>query len=167
MKQRSLSAFCIILFLSCFAGAQSKTVTNADLEKYREARLNNEREYRENYERLGLPSPEEIDRRREESFRATQELSSKLRAERLESERIDAQRQTNDRLALSSYGYGHTRVIQESYQLPYFYSYGFPTRHRSHTGYTQPGYFAGGQFWPTGPSTKPRPMFVRVRTPSL
>lgn len=165
MKQRSLFAFCIILLLAGFAAAQSRTVTNADLEKYREARLNNEREYRENYERLGLPSPEEIDRRREQSSRVTQELSSKLRAERLESERIDAQRQTNERLALSSYGFGHTRVTHESYQLPYYYSYGIPTRRRSRSGYTQPGYFAGGQFWPTGPSTKPRPMFIRVRTP--
>ncbi len=40
--------------------AQNKTVTNADLEKYRQARLAAEREYRENYERLGMPSPTEL-----------------------------------------------------------------------------------------------------------
>ena len=162
MKQRSLFAFCIILVLAVFAAAQSRTVTNADLEKYREARLNNEREYRENYERLGLPSPEEIDRRRVQSFKETEELSAKLRAERLESERIDAERQTNERLAASAYTYDRAALEPRYYQPSYFYTYGFPQRRRARTGYAQPGYFAGGQFWPTGPTTKPRPMF-RVR----
>lgn len=159
MRRRSLFAFCVVLVSTGFAAAQSKTITNADLEEYRQERLKNEREYRDNYKRLGLPSPEEIDRRRGQSFREMQELSSKLRSERLESERIDAERQAYERVTAASYQRDYDALERRYYEPPYFYSYGFPQRLRSRERYTQPGYFAGGQFWPTGPRTKPRPMF--------
>lgn len=84
----------LILFGLAFAPfsveAQTRTVTNADLEKFRAERLEAERQYRQNYERLGLPSPEELERRRVESARGREELSARLRAERLQREQLAA-----------------------------------------------------------------------------
>lgn len=170
MKQRSLFIFCLILI--SVGGVTSQTVTNADLEKYRQERLRAEREYRENYERLGLPSPEELDRRREESLKQTEELSAKLRAERLERERIEAYREAEIRAAqyerqLAAQG---TSIV---YTEPGFLTYGYggfgrgwiKGRHRRGFRHNvQRGYFAGGQFWPTG-AVRPRsaPMLIQKR----
>lgn len=87
------SLFLILFGLAFFpvaAEAQTRTVTNADLEKFRAERLEAERQYRQNYERLGLPSPEELERRRTESAREREELSARLRAERLQREQLAA-----------------------------------------------------------------------------
>lgn len=72
------------------AQGQTRTVTNADLEKFRSERLEAERQYRQNYERLGMPSPEELERQRIESAREREELSARLRAERLQREQFAA-----------------------------------------------------------------------------
>lgn len=73
------------------AAGQTKTVTNADLAKFAEKRVKAEREYRENYERLGMPSPEELDRINAADAKAREELSQRLRAERLRQEALNAQ----------------------------------------------------------------------------
>ena len=166
MKQRSLFVFCLIFGMAGFAAAQGRSVTNADLDKYKQDRLKAEREYRENYAKLGLPSPEELERRREQSRAETEQLSAKLRAARLERERIEAEREANAAFAASYYRSIQT-VQEPQYSEPsYFWSFGqtygrryrFPRR----TQYQQPGHFAGGQFWPTGPRTRPRPL-IRIR----
>lgn len=59
--------------------AQTPTVTNADLEKYREKRLAAERELRENYEELGFPSPEELLDMESRSRRERAKIVSELR----------------------------------------------------------------------------------------
>lgn len=72
-----------LIFLASFAvGAQTRTVTNAELEKYRVERLKAEEEYRKNYARLGKPSPEEIERINDQRRRETNELAEQLRAKR-------------------------------------------------------------------------------------
>lgn len=77
--------FAILVFT--FPGfAQTQTVTNADLERFREKRLQAEREYRENYARLGMPSPEQIEKQREEDVSRIVEIGDRLRRERLERE---------------------------------------------------------------------------------
>jgi hypothetical protein len=173
MKQRSLFIFCLILVSAVFASAQ--TVTNTQLEKYRTQRLNAEREYRENYARLGLPSPEELDRRREESRIQTEELSAKLRAERLERERIEAYRQAE---LIRQAQYNRQLLAEQqafSYADPGFVSYGgygfgsfggfhFNRRHRRFRHNVQSGYYGGGMFWPTG-TVRPRsaPMLIQKR----
>jgi hypothetical protein len=165
MKQRTFFAFWVILGCMGFAAGQSKTVTNADLEKYRQERLKNERDYLENYKALGLASPEELERRREQSRLETMELSARLRAERLERERNDAEQAAVERPTLPVRYYAPPRVYG---QVGFFYGSYYPfSRGRFPRGfqgpYVQPGYFAGGTFIPTGPSTRPRPMFVQVR----
>lgn len=86
MKKRLL----FILCLSCVAAgssfAQTRTVTNEDLEKFRQKRVAAEREYRENHEKLGFPSPEELERQREQNRYETEETLLRQREQRLETE---------------------------------------------------------------------------------
>jgi hypothetical protein len=147
----------VLIGLFCLAGvvpalAQTKTVTNSDLEKYRQQRLQAQREYRENYEKWGFPSPEELERRNEKSKLEMQQLSEKLLAERLESESMQMQRELaaqRDRLVTEPVEVG-------TYSDGYFPGYGslyYANQYRGRRrGQTQYGYYAGGQFWP-----KPRP----------
>lgn len=83
-----------LIFISANAiAAQNRVVTNDDLEKYRQKRLAAERDLRENYERLGFPSPAELDKQIEQSKVERSELAARLRAENLERERLDLERQ--------------------------------------------------------------------------
>jgi hypothetical protein len=121
---------------------------------YKQERLKNEREYRENYARLGMPSPEEIDRRKDESAKRMAELSDKLRAEELERERIAAEILISSRRAYSNDGAAFLDgALDDS-----IYSSGRFHRMRRRLPFSQPGYFAGGQFWPTGGATRAQPI---------
>lgn len=159
MIQRLLFVFCVI-FVFVGSVAAQRSVTNADLENYKQARLEAARDYRENYEPLGMPSPEELERRREASRLETEKLYDKLRAERLEAERLRAiQAAANAQIVTS------TQFVP--YGVPYYnggsyvyYSNGrFPRVNR--VGRVGQGYVGGGQFWSTGPRTVRRPI-VRV-----
>ena len=158
-----------IAFLTCFTlamavsvAAQTKSVTNASLESYQQQRLKADQDYRDNYARFGLPSPEEIDRRTQQSRIELEQLSAKLRAEDIERDRLAADQRANNRLTAA---FSQPVLIERSQQYNnyYFWTHGrrhwFPARQQ----YVQPGYFAGGQFWPTGSRTPPRPMFVPTR----
>ena len=157
MIQRPLFVCCLVLLSTGIMDAQ-RTVTNADLEKYRQVRLQAEKDYRENYQRLGLPSPEELEKRREASRAETDRLYEKLRAERLEAAKISAIQAVADAQLAAS-----TQVVP--YPVPYsdpgYYYYpnwyysnwyypgrGYPRYNRGHS-YVE-GYVGGGQFWPTG-----------------
>lgn len=158
MKQRSLFVFCIICGVAGFAEAQTKSLTNAGLENYRQERLKAELDYRENYAKWGFSSPEEMEKRREQSRLETEQLAARLRADELERERLDAGRQANERFVALYYGYSQS-VTQQYVEPGYFWSYGRRYRFPVRRSYVQPGYFAGGQFWPTGSATKPQPLF--------
>jgi len=166
MRFRIIALMCFVFALSTSLAAQSRVITNADLEKYRLERLKADREYRENYEKLGMPSPEELARRRDQSRIEADQLSAKLRDAELERERLDIQRgyyssqpTTYFSFAQPAFGYG-------GFAPAYLLSYG--RRQRYSAGpyqYQQPGYFAGGQFWPTGSRTPPQPLISRPRNP--
>jgi hypothetical protein len=82
------------ILMSAVVGlGQTRTVTNFELEKFQQQRLSAEREYRENYKRMGFPSPEELDKQREEDMKARLQLSDQLRQARLERERLELERQ--------------------------------------------------------------------------
>jgi len=159
MKQRSLFVFCLIFGITGFVTAQARLVTNASLEQYQQERLKAEQEYRENYARLGLPSPEEIDRRREQSRIETEQLAAKLRAESLEYARLEAQRRENARHATSYYGDTQVWYGAGWYYPNYIWSYVRRPKLPHVQPYSQPGYFAGGQFWPTGSRTTNTPIW--------
>jgi len=108
-----------VVFLSVAAGSvvgQTRTVTNADLEKFRQERLKNEKDYRENYARLGFPSPEELQRRYEQSSKETSELAAKFRADERERQRLERSRQAGSNILLLNTG-------GRQYSSPYYYNY--------------------------------------------
>lgn len=86
MKKRLWFILCLIFVAANFAIAQTKTVTNADLEKHRQKRLQAEKDYRENYAKLGFPSPEELEKQNEQSRAEREQLSRRLEAEQRENE---------------------------------------------------------------------------------
>lgn len=92
MKTATL-VFGLVISLAAVSFAQVRTVTNSSLQKFQEKRLAAERDYRENYARMGFPSPEELDRQREADMAARIQLSEKLRQVRLENERLELERQ--------------------------------------------------------------------------
>lgn len=112
-----------VVFLSISAGlaiGQTRTVTNADLEKFRQERLKAEKDYRENYAKWGFPSPEELRRRQEQSAKEMSELAERLRAEERERQRLEAERRQQ------AAQYNYLRLLNapvQRYASPYFYSY--------------------------------------------
>ncbi|NOT49124.1 MAG: hypothetical protein HOP17_15445 [Acidobacteria bacterium] len=71
---------------------QARTVTNADLEKYRNKRVQAERDYEQNYARMGFPSPEELKKQIEKGRVEREALSARLTAERIQREEAEAAR---------------------------------------------------------------------------
>lgn len=100
MKKQALFVLGLVFVFSGLTFAQVRTITNADLEKFKQARLKAEKELRENYKELGFPSPEEMERRNEKSRKEMAELSKRLGAERLERERIRALNARQDSAAV-------------------------------------------------------------------
>ena len=166
MKMRIVFLICFILAAVIAAAAQTKTVTNFDLEKYAQERVKAEKDLWENYAKLGFASPEEMQRRNATDAKEREELAARLRREHTERERIEAEREANDRAAAAYYNYLRSQQREPQYAEPsYFWSYGrrywFPPEP---TPYQQPGYYAGGQFWPTGSRTpQAPPVWIRPR----
>ncbi len=78
-----------LLAIFCFssaATAQIKTITNADLEKYRRERLKNDPDDERERERLGLPSRAEEKQAREQRAVELSELAAKIREQQAEAE---------------------------------------------------------------------------------
>lgn len=170
MWQRPLFVFCLIILSCSFGFSQGRPVTNADLEAYRQKRLQAERDYRENYQRLGFPSPEELDRRREQSRKESEELSAKLRAERLERERLEAAQRAISQSAAVSYPQYYpvlpdNTIYSGAWFNPFFGRRRFlPGARFTGTRFpVQTGYFAGGHFWPGGLGSPPPPQpIIRI-----
>ena len=88
--------FGLTLTLAVTSFSQVRTVTNSTLSKFQQKRLAAERDYRENYARMGFPSPEELDRQREADSTARLQLADQLRQARLEKERLELERRSLD-----------------------------------------------------------------------
>ncbi|HTH50457.1 MAG TPA: hypothetical protein VL501_00905 [Pyrinomonadaceae bacterium] len=171
MVRRLFFVVCLVALTSVVSLAQARrTVTNSDLERYRQTRVTAERELREDYSRLGFPPPEVMLQRDKESQQQLLDLSSRLKSERLERERMELEHQRLIQAmtvpVIPNYGYRDT--IQPGDQFwptvwgdgvgfggGVFDGRGFRRR------FQQDGYFAGGQFWPTGPRTPLRPMMAK------
>lgn len=89
MKQRALFFLCVMFAFAGLASAQGKSVTNADLEKFKEKRLQAEQGLKEYYAKLGM-TEEDVAKKQAEETKAREELSARLRASRIEQERLDA-----------------------------------------------------------------------------
>ncbi len=175
----SIAATMLFIFAAGISvTAQKKTITNADLERYRQERLRNEREYRDNHLRLGMPSPEELARRNEQSRLENLDLADKLRTEHLERDRMQLEREqlTERRLTRESETFsrrdsGYGPALYGGYGFGGFGGYGVGNGNgRGNRGgggnfqyrYQQPYYVGGGFIIPVGP----RVGFPPIRLPS-
>lgn len=105
MKERILLVLSLILAAASFSFAQTsarKTVTNADLEKFRQKRLQAEADYRANYEKLGMPSPEELEEREAQQRQRRAEFSQQAEMERAENENYILERAGELRTQITS-----------------------------------------------------------------
>lgn len=88
-------AITILVLTAAFSAlAQTKTVTNQDLEKFRQQRLQAERDRKAKYAEMGT-TPEEIERQNRERRAEMEQYSEQLRVERIlaENQRIAAENQ--------------------------------------------------------------------------
>jgi hypothetical protein len=155
-----LFLLCLVTMAAMSASSQTKTLTNEGLAKYRVEREKGEREYRENYAKLGFPSPAELEKRREENAAINHGFVARLLDERAEAEKAENRQRATRAVYIPQF------YVQDSEPAYGGVGYGYyGGRYRSGQPvqkYIQPGYFAGGQFWPTGSATLPRPL-VRLR----
>ncbi len=93
MKTRILLFIGLIFIAANAATAQKRVVTNEDLEKYRQKRVAAERDLRENYERLGFPSPEDRQKQIEQSNAERSALSARLEVENARREQLNLERE--------------------------------------------------------------------------
>jgi len=175
----SIAATMLFIFAAGISvTAQNKTITNADLEKYRQQRLRAERDYRDNHVRLGQPSPEELARRNEQSRLVNLELADKLRTEHLqrdrmqfEREQIIEQRLMREQQTVYRRDSGYGPALYGGYGAEIYGGYGFGYDNgRGNRGrggnfqyrYQQPYYVGGGFIIPVGP----RVGYPPIRVPS-
>lgn len=160
MKQAILFALTVgLLGVGVVVG--QRTVTNADLDKYRIQREAAERDYRENYEKMGFPSPEELQRQLEESRLENDRMLERWSQERIElakAEAMKAQAQPSMPTVVtipvpSEYPNENYNEVY-GYGQPY-YTYGnrfppFGNRYwrRGYRQQSPSGYVSGGTYWP-------------------
>ena len=119
MRGKILVLLCLSILAVLPAMAQTKSVTNADLEKFRQKRIQAEKDYRENYAKMGFPSPEELQRQIEKSRVEREELSARLTAERLQRERAEAERAEIDRYnEQSRYSNSDNSILRDTGYYP-------------------------------------------------
>ena len=116
MKKAALFLGLVLSFAAVGFG-QVRTVTNSTLQKFQQKRLDAERDYRDNYARMGFPSPEDLDRQRDADMAARLQLAEQLRTARLEKERIDLERQG---LALQAAALERERESNDGYYNGYY-----------------------------------------------
>src|SRR5678815_506767 len=134
--------FFLLMAMVTFGVAQVPTVDNFTLEKYQKQRLAAQREYQENYARLGFPSPEELDRQRDADMTARIQLADQLRQARLEQQRIDNQSLSLD---LEAASLEDARQAREESRAAYYGS-----EASGYTGYAggYGGYGGYGNYYP-------------------
>lgn len=84
MKKLFIVILSLMTAISAFA--QTKTVTNADLEKFRQQRVESEKNLRENYAKMGFPSPEELEKQNEQRRAELEEYSAQLSRQKLQTQ---------------------------------------------------------------------------------
>ena len=92
MKKQILLILSLILGATTFSFAQAtRTVTNSDLEKFRQKREQAAAEYRATYKERGLPSPEELAQREAERQKELSDYAARARALQQREDEIRAQ----------------------------------------------------------------------------
>jgi hypothetical protein len=129
--------FCVLVSFVLTASAQwaIRTVTNADLEKYAQERIEADKQYRQNYASRGMLSPEEVQARADDRMNQTIELANKIRSDDLERRRLDlaAQAQILEARRLDA-----REAAEQSTAVVYY-----PNPYNGYGGYN--GYILGGE----------------------
>lgn len=151
MKMRIVFVICFGLAAVVSASAQGRPITNLDLAKYAEARLNAEKELRENYAQLGFASPEERARHDAADAKERAELSARLRRERIERdvaeagiEELRTQQARNDAYLRAM---TYSQPAQEDNSGYLDYGYGYPG-YGSYGGYGGYGNYGNRGWFP-------------------
>jgi hypothetical protein len=118
MKKQILLFVSLIFSVSVLTFAQTRTITNADLESFRQKRLAAEKDLRENYEKLGFPSPQELERQIEQSRIEREELAARFQAERIAERQAEIDLLRDQNYFLRSQNQTYTRR-----ERTYFYGY--------------------------------------------
>jgi hypothetical protein len=171
----SFGAVALLFFAAVISvTAQKRTITNADLEKYKQERARAEKEYMDTYQQLGRPSPAELRQQRDESLASTARVAEMLMEQEFERERIELRREQTRR-----YDDVSGRQYYESYTgiaPAYFYGgYGFggfgaygvgnnPRGRSRFAPYRQPYEVSGGSIILVGPRTRSAPLMATPRT---
>lgn len=125
MKSKVLLVLSLILVAASVVSAQKakKTITNFDLEKYRIQREKAEADYRENYAKRGMPSPEALQQREVENARQREELSRRLAAERQINEQNQLRQQIAEQNAQINYLNGLNQSLVNQANQPVYNGY--------------------------------------------
>ena len=169
MKKSYLFFLCCIIFSANAAFAQGvKTVTNADLEKFRQERVRAEEDLRVNYRKLGFASPAELEKIRKRRQAELEETAIRLREEELQKQIAEAQWQNAVR---AQNGYvivqtGNGQNYSNGFYTSGFYSQPYFNPRRVRRNYNQPNYpIGGGYAFPSAFDNRPnyfpvRPIFT-------
>ena len=156
MVRRSIFVLCLVTLGSGFAAAQSRTVTNADLQKFKEQRLAAERGLKVYYAEYGMTEAE-VAKREAEDKKAREELSARLRSERLEREWLEQERMERQQAPPQVNVY----VPEQERTAPQFFQYGSPY---FNPYYNYPYYnrFPRNRRYNTGPRYRATPMGIII-----
>ena len=131
MKKQIVVFLGLIFAFSSVAFAQMKTVTNADLEKFRQKRLEAEREYAENYKKLGFPSPEQLKEQRVKDQKDLIAFSQELETRRIQREAIQKEQEIQTLRAQNEFlqtllNNSNNQSNENNVQYLPYYNYGYP-----------------------------------------
>lgn len=120
MKKQILLILSLILFLTTFSFAQTtRTVTNSDLEKFRQKREQADAEYRATYKQRGLPSPEELEQR--EVVRQKELAEYAARAREIQRQEDEIQSRQPQRVVIQTPYYSNGQASYYYTQEPFYY----------------------------------------------
>lgn len=146
MKKQIVVFLGLIFAFSSVAFAQMKTVTNADLEKFRQKRLEAEREYAENYKKLGFPSPEKLEQKRIEDEKNLIAYSQDLETRRIQREAIQKESEIQTLRAQNEFlqtllNNANNQSNENNVQYLPYYNYGSPPFYYFNRRFTNNGVF--------------------------
>lgn len=93
---------CFLLIFPIFGQQKPRIITNFDLEKYKQKRLEADSEYLRTYQNKGMPSPEEIERIIEERRKRNTEIAQRVNQERSKLEEYFQRRADELKLQIAS-----------------------------------------------------------------
>lgn len=126
MKKLCIVILSLTAAVSAFA--QTKTVTNDDLEKFRRQRVESEKRLKERYAEMGFPSPEQIEKQNAERRARMEQYSDELRRQRIDSQNdiIGQANALRTQLAAVNAQINYLRGQEGgAYNQSFIYSYGY------------------------------------------